>query len=472
MGEADAIEEIRSNLPCSVELPAGCGKTETIVRLVERAAEDGHRSLVLTHTHAGIDAIKRRLRKLGVAGGLVTVSTLDSWCFALVSRFPQLSGVVVGEEPDWAESQQYHEGGAAAVDTDAIRRMLVASYELLVVDEYQDCQKWQHALVAGIARSLPAAVFGDRMQGLFFFGDSNDSVSWESDVLPVFPAVDVEITPWRWKDHNPQLGDWLIDARNKLMSGEGIDIASSPITRHTLDELVLACGNQPSHPMRVAVIAKQDFLCASMAPRLFSYSMIEEVEGRFLIAFAETIDTGSPSEIAAATVTFAVKCATGVARPFDSASRKQLAKGKKLTGVRFEPFPDQRALVDSLLVDSSPKAVLAALRSLASLNKFRLFRREAWFGVLDALSASQMTEELTVREAVVQHRARLRLAGRYPESRVLARPLLIKGLEFDYAVVTGLENYDAHELYVCLTRGSRGVTVISNDTVFSPARPG
>lgn len=472
MGEADAIEEIRSNLPCSVELPAGCGKTETIVRLVERAAEDGHRSLVLTHTHAGIDAIKRRLRKLGVSGGLVTVSTLDSWCFALVSRFPQLSGVVVGEEPDWARSKQYHEGGAAAVDADAIRRMLVASYELLVVDEYQDCQKWQHALVSGIADSLPTAVFGDRMQGLFFFGDSNDSVSWESDVLPDFPAVELTITPWRWKDHNPQLGDWLLDARSRLMSGEGIDFASSPIAHHPPGDLVPACRKQPAHPMRVAVIAQQHFQCAAMAPQLFNYSMIEEVEGRFLVAFADTIDSGSPSEIAAATVKFAVKCATGVAKPFDAPARKQLANGKKLTGIRFDPVPDQRALVDSLLDDASPQAVLAALKSLAKLNKFRLYRREAWFGVLDALSTSQITEDLTVREAVVQHRARLRLTGRYPESRVLARPLLIKGLEFDYAVVTGPENYDAHELYVCLTRGSRGVAVISEETFFSPARPG
>ena len=55
----------------------------------------------------------------------------------------------------------------------------------------------------------------------------------------------------------------------------------------------------------------------------------------------------------------------------------------------------------------------------------------------------------------------MRLVGRYPESRILARPLLIKGLEFDYAIVIDPSEYNAHEFYVCLTRASRGLAVVS-----------
>lgn len=472
MEVTDSVALIRASLPCSIELPAGCGKTELIAHLVDQAAHEGRRTLVLTHTHAGIDAIRRRLRKLGVTGAAVTISTLDSWCFGLISNFPQLANIDVGDEPDWSETKKYHEAGFEAVRTEAIRRMLVASYEMLVVDEYQDCQKWQHLLVKKMAESVPTAVFGDRMQGLFFFGKSNDSVAWESDVLPAFPAVEVGMTPWRWKEHNPDLGMWLLDARERLMSGKGIDLDASPIDLYPKNELTHACGKQPAYPMRVAAIAQWDNDCASLAPRLFNYSMMEEVEGRFLISFAEAIDGGTPEEIAAATVKYAVKCATGVATPFDSKSRKQLAKGSQLSGVRFDSVPQQRAAVDELLSEASPQAVLAALRSLAKLSKFRLFRREAWFGIIDALTMALATENLKVRDVVVQHRARLRLTGRYPESRVLARPLLIKGLEFDYAVVTDPEKYNAHELYVCLTRGSRGITVVSDESKFSPSRPG
>lgn len=35
------------------------------------------------------------------------------------------------------------------------------------------------------------------------------------------------------------------------------------------------------------------------------------------------------------------------------------------------------------------------------------------------------------------------------------RPLLIKGLEYDYAVVADVSRFDAHELYASMTRGSR-----------------
>ena len=44
MGNAELI---RTALPCSVELPAGTGKTETIAELVKSFADEGKRSLVL-----------------------------------------------------------------------------------------------------------------------------------------------------------------------------------------------------------------------------------------------------------------------------------------------------------------------------------------------------------------------------------------------------------------------------------------
>ena len=42
-----------------VESPAGCGKTEAIVRTVGKYC--GGRQLVLTHTHAGVDALRQEI---------------------------------------------------------------------------------------------------------------------------------------------------------------------------------------------------------------------------------------------------------------------------------------------------------------------------------------------------------------------------------------------------------------------------
>jgi DNA helicase IV len=64
-----------------------------------------------------------------------------------------------------------------------------------------------------------------------------------------------------------------------------------------------------------------------------------------------------------------------------------------------------------------------------------------------------------------------RLTGRVPERRVISRPLLIKGLEYDHAVVLNAEQYSATELYVALTRGRKSVTVVSTSHRLQPAAP-
>ena len=48
----------------SVVAPAGYAKTELIVKAA--ALCEGERSLVLTHTHAGVNALNERMKKLGV----------------------------------------------------------------------------------------------------------------------------------------------------------------------------------------------------------------------------------------------------------------------------------------------------------------------------------------------------------------------------------------------------------------------
>lgn len=466
-----SVPLVRERLPCSVVLPAGCGKTETIAALVAAVSADGQRSLVLTHTHAGVDALKRRFRKWGVAAAAATVRTLDSWCFDLISSFPQLADIEVDAEPDWHETVRYHAAGTQATMSAAVRRMLTASYELLIVDEYQDCQLWQHDLVREISSVVPTCVFGDPLQGLFFFGDCRPVV-WERDVLPVFPAVELPITPWRWKGHNDELGEWLLYARRQLLRGAPIDLASGPVMLHHPQGLNDMCRGQPAHPQRVVAIAKWPRDCARIAAQLGgNYTMIEELEGKHLLAFADIVDGEDCAQIAAEVRNFATSCAYGVASIFDAAAGRTLAGGNRLDPGRYPTAVPQVRALNHLLLDCSALSVKSALKALMQLPTFRPYRREAWYGVLEALRLVAATPDLTVRQAVARTRQQLRVTGRRPESRILARPLLIKGLEFDHAVVTDSWTYDAHEFYVCLTRGSKSLTMVTTSTTISPLRP-
>src|SRR5688500_11523144 len=83
--------------------PAGCGKTEIIAKAVSAAAAG--RSLVLTHTHAGVRALRARMRRLGVPDRRYRVETIAGWALRLARAFPQRSGLTNYEPTgkQWSE---------------------------------------------------------------------------------------------------------------------------------------------------------------------------------------------------------------------------------------------------------------------------------------------------------------------------------------------------------------------------------
>lgn len=76
--------------------------------------------MVLTHTNAGVDALRRRLRRFGVEGRAARVDTIASWSFNLVKHYPWISGVTVAAEPDWGRSAEYYRGAAIAAGANAL----------------------------------------------------------------------------------------------------------------------------------------------------------------------------------------------------------------------------------------------------------------------------------------------------------------------------------------------------------------
>jgi superfamily I DNA/RNA helicase len=149
------VQLILDAMPCSVELPAGCGKTQTISRLACSLSLQDKRSLVLTHTHAGVDALRRRLKTMSVPSHAVSVRTIDSWALDLVRHYPVIGGMHIPDEPDWHRVRDYYDGAKMLVQAPPIARMLKASYDALIVDEYQDCQRWQHDVIRRISQTLP-----------------------------------------------------------------------------------------------------------------------------------------------------------------------------------------------------------------------------------------------------------------------------------------------------------------------------
>lgn len=465
------IATIRSSLPCSVELPAGAGKTHLIAALAATLAKTDKRSLILTHTNAGVDAIRRKARALDVPYKSATVRTLDAWCFDLVSHYPQLSVLTVPAEPVWEDSAEYQKAAARAIKTSAVQRMLRVSYDMVIVDEYQDCLVDQHSVVMALKAILPTAVFGDRLQGLFNFKD-NVPVVWESDVAANFRAHSVPSSPHRWLRTNPQLGEWLLSIREPLLNGKSVSLVGAPVTWREASgpqTRTATCFAQANSTGSVVALGQFRADCAMVARNLSgSYGVMEELEGAELLKFAELIDAGDPPSVAFGTVEFAVKCANGVADKFISATRQRLAAGKSISAPSKPALHGAYDALNLLLTDPTPQKVRDALLRLEKLPGFALYCREAWRDILPALQHAALEPPLTVRNAVTKLRNHTRVVGRRREKRVVSRPLLVKGLEYDHVIILDADRYTAPELYVALTRGSQSVTVISKSQTLTP----
>ncbi|GAA4395495.1 UvrD-helicase domain-containing protein [Brevibacterium sp. NPDC049920] len=465
----EAVEIVLAALPCSVTLPAGAGKTELIAAAVAEVARRGGSCLVLTHTHAGVDALRRRMQKFGVLSGPVLVRTLDSWAYDLIAHFPDLSGLVVPPAPDWDMSDEYHRAAACAARSRAVGRMLKVSYTHLFVDEYQDCLVDQHELVLALATSIPTAVFGDPLQSLFNFG-ANQPVDWDSDVIPNFPGTEVAYRPRRWDPNHQALGAWLVSVREQLVHGMPINLASAPVKwverRHARTH-VQTCYSALKLEGTVAVLGHQRWDCVNAAGTLGgNYSVMEALDEKIPVKLAEKIDTKGGAEIAQALVKFAIDCSSGLAKHITSTKRKQLGEGKSFTTRSAELMPAYQAVLQ-VRSDPQPRFVRIALERLGELPQVTIHCREAWREVLRAVTVAA-TEDCTVADALQRTRNHTRAVGRRPSARVVSRPLLVKGLEYDHVIILSPEKYSAQELYVALTRGSKSVAVIS-DTVVLPA---
>ncbi|WP_168801740.1 UvrD-helicase domain-containing protein [Glycomyces buryatensis] len=468
----ESVQTILGNLPCSVALPAGCGKTEVIAGVAKAVAGRGGSTLILTHTNTGVDAIRRRLKRFGVATSSVNVTTIDSWSLRLIRSHPQLADINVPEAPDWGRAGAYHQAAARAVGTPPIERMLKASYQLILVDEYQDCMIDQHELVHALSEVIDTAVLGDPLQCLLDFGQQTP-VQWPRDVLPVFPEVAVAQHPWRWATTNPELGEWLLRIRAPLENGEPIDLDTAPIRWLWSGDhqgITRACRDADQRTVAALGHFRQD--CIGRAKLLGgSYFLLEALDEQRIMKFCTVVDTGESGRITAATVEFAAGCATHVSKHVDRKVRDRLHRG----GTWRPRTPELKSAAESLdrlAAHPSPANVRDALQQLVSMDtETAVYGQEAFTDVCKALGFAH-DQGLTTAQALSRIRDQRRRSGRHIRKRVIGRPLLVKGLEYEHAILLDADRYKTNHLYVALTRGSRALTIASGTRKLNLQEPG
>lgn len=460
-----------SRFPCSVQLAAGGGKTWLLVDTVRQVAEGSGKTLVLTHTHAGVHSIRNKMRTLGVNPETAHVGTITSLAFELVRSYSRIAGMEVAAVPDWADSGRYIEGARRVLRNPHIRDVFKVSYSHLLVDEYQDCSLAQHTLVTEFANAIPnCAVFGDPLQGIFGFRDP--IVDWNTHVLPHFPAQPIDYTPRRWMKHNQPLGHWLYQLRDRLQPGESLTIDDDAppgvtfikSTPRRIELIQTALQPRPDGES-VVIIAPPDKTSArTIAAQLKgAYSTMEDIGGTFMIDALTKLESVALEHRALWLADMAKLCFTGYAN-VNKTVLNRLAGGQSVGDLTRPGLEQTLATFDQVRTDPSFAVISDAMRHIRSAHEAQLHSREAWTDIAAALERCGTNPAQSPVIELGRIRDRLRHSGRAPAPRVVSRTALIKGLEYDHVIIANLERITDHcNLYVALSRARKTLTVIGKD---------
>ena len=451
----------------AVTAPAGCGKTYLIADALKR-----HRGtkpiLVLTHTNAGVAALRGRLDAFGVPATRYRLATIDGWAMRLAATFPmrsQINPAAMRLGNPGADYPAVRNAATTLLAAGHVSDVMGASYAQLIVDEYQDCSQRQHAMVTWLAQTLPTCVLGDPLQAIFGFG-SDDLPGWDSDVCSHFPVVAQLTQPWRWINAGAaDLGNWLLQARASIVARQQVDVRTAPAGR--VDWVQLTGANDLAARVAAASIpakANEKVLIIGfsrwpaqqrgMASRVPGAIVVEAVDLKDLVAFGGSFEPTSGTALEEMAC-FADKLMSG-------AEAVQVAANiRSHIGLGLQPQGPLEAAGYSLVTDGSYSAALDFLVELGRQAVGGIHRDAVMRACIRALRGCLGPQPPSFHDSTVQVREQSRLIGRPLAARSVGSTLLMKGLEGDIAVVLDGDDLNFHHLYVAITRGAKKLVVCS-----------
>lgn len=464
---------------CVIVAPAGCGKTELIVQAV--ASSVAGCQLILTHTHAGVRALRDRLRKYEVEHGTYVLDTIAGFALRYTASFPSLSGCQIKEPTTTDEWLGIYKGASQIIQQRHIRAVIRNTYTGLYIDEYQDCTVAQHKLIMALADLLPTRIVGDPLQGIFGFDPNDPLVMWQRDIFPFFTRLPDLATPYRWQKGNPILGQWLVEVREHLIAGNPIHLRNcNAVTWIPLNnkstaqyEQIKACRRLLKHADdSIAIVRKWPNQSHSTSKMLQGrFRSMEDVGCKDLLEWCKKLEDATGIKRAKLILSFALNCMTKKPSPLNELC-KLLAIGKLPGDNKLKNLADLKAFL--LLVaekkDFSP--VASTLRIIVNLPDVTIHRKELYWEMIKVAENFDASLGISLYSTAWKIRDCTRKFGRFIDPRVVSRTTLVKGLEFDHVVIVDAGDFDdAKNLYVALTRGAKSLVVCSSKSTIQRASP-
>lgn len=486
--------------------PAGYGKTYTIVECIKKV--EG-KSLILTHTHAGISAIKKRLKIEGISTEEYQVETITSYAQKYVKSY------YTGNDLPKQDTKEYWPVILAKAEelfkNLHIKDVIKNSYKKLFVDEYQDCTLSQHKMILAISEILQTHILGDQLQGIMEFNE--ELVNFNNDLQDFVKVPELE-TPYRWSNNgnNRELGDFLKDVREKLYkcmtktefehinlkdiknppfyfikTTEDIDsidfkIKIDSLYRKALNKLINNADNKPEfNNLLILVpeyikdgIPKGKVNERAKLKNTIDYThqlfLLEAIDDESFYSIAKIIDD-LINNISAARTPIKIIRERLLNKFFNKTEISEWINNQNVVknrqGTLKEKSDKLNFLVDTFIKIPTKENLYNLVRFLYKDLKFKVKRHSLFKSILDCLLTEDA--EKSVYDAMVKQRNRIRRVGRKIEGKCIGTTALTKGLEFDTVAILDAHNFVCPKnLYVALTRASKKLIIFSKEEILMP----
>lgn len=450
----------------SVTAPAGCGKTHLIAQSV--ASHTGKKPiLVLTHTNAGVAALRKRFEAFGIASRSYRIVTLDGWAMRLVAHFPQRSGVTSDILQLQNRNRDYpaiKAGCLRLLTAGHVGSIIKATYACAIIDEYQDCTMEQHQIAVSLSQLMTTYVLGDEMQGIFAW--AGEPVDWNTQVAVSFPPIGELTIPYRWNNADAHdLGAWLLECRRALISKQPIDLNNSPdavtyvpISGSDDYDRILPAARTPATDGAIIICnSRRRERHWNIASRVHGASVVENADLTDLISFARRFSFAAEN-CTNELIDFGGSTMTGVGAAQLKARLLPLLKET----AKKPPNELEKSACD-FAKNPSPKQAATFLSDASRQSGVRVYRPDILRNCIRSLNKLQNPDDFY--DVVVSAREQSRVIGRKLRSRSIGSTLLVKGLEAELSVLVDTDDLSAKDLYVAMTRGAKKLVICSKSHI-------
>lgn len=448
MEKIDYLKFVNSNKSLIIA-PAGYGKTHAIAESLNHTTGV---HLILTHTHAGINSIKEKIKKLKISNKKYNIETICGFANKYVTNFINNKNEIPDENSRNDLNNFLVKKACELFDLKFIKNILQENYKGLFVDEYQDCTKSQHAMIIKLSEILPVHILGDPMQAIMPEGEN--LINFDRDLQDFNANKQILNIPHRWKDSSPKLGKKLAQIRHQLEENEPILLSNYKQIEN--NDTCYKGGYQKN---LFQEIQKYDNLLIINPSSYNKNARIKFVKSFKMVKPMFSIDDDFYYELSnicdQADMPLEEKVKILYDKLFDKKSYNKIfgAKGIKnnISGINLK----------NIILEK--KEICLILEEIFNKRIGNCYIKEVFRSLIKAIQYSK-ENHISVYDSMMNTRNSVKRLGGERNGKYIGTTLLTKGLEFDNVIILDAEKFKCKKnFYVAITRARKKLIIFSKD---------